>query len=345
MSWTIDGLVYQKRKRITISKTNVSATLTAFPLCVQIVSDANIGAVCKSDMTDLRFTNSTGTLLYSERESGAVAAGAASGIFWVNVTSISTSADTDIYCYYGNAGASAQATPAFVWDANYGAVYHLNQTGTNPQILDSKNANHSAAQIWTPTASQIIGNGSVMDGSTGYANIGHDSSINIAGALTISLWMKTVETTYKFIVGGYNTGTGNAGYGLMKTGITAHKLSAWMGGASWVTGGTSIDDGNWYRVNVVTSGTNCKIYVNGQQDGDGTITGLGAYTGDKFLGKYTGTGYNYGGALDEVSISNIARPVAWLKFEYFNQKDAAGQLTFQAQEISPAGGNFFQFFQ
>jgi hypothetical protein len=54
--WTVDSLEYANRKKITISTTNVDATLADFPIKVQLDADADIGAVCNADGFDLRFT-------------------------------------------------------------------------------------------------------------------------------------------------------------------------------------------------------------------------------------------------------------------------------------------------
>jgi hypothetical protein len=51
---------------------------------------------------------------------------------------VSSVTDTEIYIYYGNAGA-AEANDADTWNANYGVVYHLKEddAGMAPQAMDS----------------------------------------------------------------------------------------------------------------------------------------------------------------------------------------------------------------
>jgi hypothetical protein len=46
MAWLAD---YIKRKKITISKTNVTADLTDFPLLVKITGDTDIGGTSNAD--------------------------------------------------------------------------------------------------------------------------------------------------------------------------------------------------------------------------------------------------------------------------------------------------------
>ena len=79
--WTIDGLTYSRRKAIAISHANVTSALNNFALCLQISGDTDIGAVCRSDGADLRFTTQSGTLLYAEKESFAVSSARPAGCF------------------------------------------------------------------------------------------------------------------------------------------------------------------------------------------------------------------------------------------------------------------------
>ncbi|MDD1670167.1 MAG: hypothetical protein LUQ67_02445, partial [Methanomicrobiales archaeon] len=50
-------------------------------------------------------------------------------------------ADTTILMYYGNSGASNQQDAANVWDANYMAVYHLNQDPSGTVVDSTGHAN------------------------------------------------------------------------------------------------------------------------------------------------------------------------------------------------------------
>jgi hypothetical protein len=63
--------------------------------------------------------------------------------------SLSSITDTEIYIYYGHAGA-AEANDADTWNAHYGVVYHLKEdpAGTAPQAKDSTvNAVHGTYDI------------------------------------------------------------------------------------------------------------------------------------------------------------------------------------------------------
>ena len=46
--------------------------------------------------------------------------------------SLSNSADTVVYAYYGNAVATNQQNPTGVWDSNYKGVWHFGTPGSRP---------------------------------------------------------------------------------------------------------------------------------------------------------------------------------------------------------------------
>ena len=103
--WGVTSWPHRKRIDLPVP----TANLTDFPVEVPIIADAEIGATCRADGFDIRFTASDGTtLLDYERESFAVAGGEASGIFWVK--SDVAAAGTYIWCYYGNPAAADVST-------------------------------------------------------------------------------------------------------------------------------------------------------------------------------------------------------------------------------------------
>lgn len=149
LMWYNPGWLY--RKSITIDHTKVSSggeTYVNFPVLVSLASDADLAAHAQADGDDILFTLSDGrTKLNHELGSYTTATGAL--IAWVQVTGLSTSVDTVLYMYYGNATVSAQQVAAYAWDRNYKGVYHLSSTDTpytmtrfagNPVIAASSHA-------------------------------------------------------------------------------------------------------------------------------------------------------------------------------------------------------------
>ena len=84
--------------------------MTNFPMLFSVPNDANLAALAQSSGNDILFTASDGvTKLNHEIESYNSATGKL--IAWVQVPTLSPTADTVIYVYYGNASASNQQNP------------------------------------------------------------------------------------------------------------------------------------------------------------------------------------------------------------------------------------------
>ena len=111
LSWYgVAGWTY--RKSITIDHTKVSADLASFPVLVSI-TDSNLASHARADGYDILFTDSGGsTKLNHEIELYTSATGKL--VAWVNVPNVSSSVNTVLYMYYGNASASNQQNPTAV---------------------------------------------------------------------------------------------------------------------------------------------------------------------------------------------------------------------------------------
>jgi MSHA biogenesis protein MshQ len=167
-AWGVSGWSY--RKEITISHTNVDSDLTDFPLLVKISGDTDIGAHARSDGYDLRFTLADGTSLPYEREDFSISGGAATGDFWVKVPTISATADTTIYAYYGKSDATDGQSATSVWDSNFKGVWHAKEaTGVNWADSTSNGNTGTNNGVTATTSGQVDGGGS-FNGST--SNIG-----------------------------------------------------------------------------------------------------------------------------------------------------------------------------
>jgi len=109
---------WRYRKAIAIDANDVTADLTDFPVLVDLGADADLASDAQADADDILFTSSNGTTkLNHEIETFTSATGEL--VAWVKVPNLSSSADTVLYMYYGNAAAANQQTASGVWDINY----------------------------------------------------------------------------------------------------------------------------------------------------------------------------------------------------------------------------------
>ena len=137
--------------------TQVPADQSAFPLLVE-VADVGLSGHAQPDGDDFLFTAADGlTQLSHEIESYDSATGQL--LAWVNVPLLSSSVDTVLYLYYGNALAESQADPAGVWDSGYLAVHHLEETAglVTDSTANGNDGQLSSGDFWLrPSTAAII---------------------------------------------------------------------------------------------------------------------------------------------------------------------------------------------
>ena len=120
---------WSHRKTVTINHTKVAADLTNFPVLVDII-DSDLSSKAQSDGDDIAFTDYLMNKLDHEIERYDYNTGRL--VAWVRVPSLSSTSDTVLYMYYGNAAASSQQNATAVWDSSYIMVQHLEETPPSP---------------------------------------------------------------------------------------------------------------------------------------------------------------------------------------------------------------------
>ena len=172
-SWT-------NRKAITVDHTKVSGNLTNFPMLFS-VTDANLktvangGSVGKADGTDILFTASDGvTKLDHELEGYSSATGQVTA--WVRLPSLSSSADTVVYVYYGNAAAADQQNRTGVWDSNYKLVWHLGNGITLSGADSTSNGANGIVYSGGASAGKIAGGAAGMVQSDQWPGVGRPNT-------------------------------------------------------------------------------------------------------------------------------------------------------------------------
>ncbi len=155
---------WTRLKPITI--TNSNAALTNFQVMVTVAYDADMQA----DFDDIRFTDTTGTILNHWLESKT---DSTTATFWVKVPSIAaTGTTTTLYMYYGNSGVSttSSASSTFIYgddfstdtSANYTKGGHASSSVAvsggfmNITGVTTNNAVFAPTNQGTPPASYIV---------------------------------------------------------------------------------------------------------------------------------------------------------------------------------------------
>ena len=339
-SWTA-------RKRIRIDQTKVGAGGVAnFPVLISL-TDTGLKSKAQASGNDILFTSADGTTKLSH-EVERYTSSTGELIAWVKVPSLSSSADTDLFMYYGNAGATNQQDAVNVWDTAFKGVWHLKEDpgpGAAGDIKDStSNAKHGTASAAMTSANLVagkVGSGlSFISGGSGSGTLVDlgDQAVYQLAVYSWSMWVKgTVDPACN--AGGTNgqplwNADSQFNFAWQHTGCTFNKAAAHTDG-TWRSAQiqSPMSAGVWYHVAGTYDGTNLRVYLNGILE---ATTAHGApitAAGSLSLGNGVGA-TNFAGQLDEVRVSNTARSAAWLRTEYNNQSSPSTFYSVGAENAS-----------
>jgi len=328
---------WQYRKEITIDSDKVDDDLTDFPVLINI-TDTDLRDRAQDDGDDIAFTDDSGNQLHHEIEyfdgnNGDL-------IAWVNVTSLSSTADTALYIYYGNAGAVNQQNVEGVWDSNYMIVQHLDETsGTHydSTVYGNNATNYGSDQ---DAVGKIDGANS-FDGSSSYLEVPHDETITgFTDAFTASAWIKTDTNTVrqtifcKYLTTGDQRGwmvdlyddTGVSGYWTLQLSVSPNGESPhsfWLAPFQPVIG-------KWYHIAVVwESNQDPTFYINGEErnlvGGTDAISNIFNNDGTPLhIGKSSySSGREFDGVIDELQVLDVALSSSWISTEYNMMNDSS----------------------
>src|SRR3989344_1737536 len=348
--WYSTGGTWNYRKTITIDNVKVPNTdQTDFPVLVDI-TDSDLAANARSDGFDIFFTSSDGTTkLAHEREIYTTATGRLTT--WVKVPTLSTSVDTLIYMYYGNASSGDMQDVApiktAVWDSNYKGVWHLgagDSTAAN-FYQDSPTGNSDGTLTdgdgdVTQTDGQI---GKAMNFNTGDVDfITTADTAEGASTITVSAWVKlTNNTDYHGLMSHTNGSSASDGWWLTLV-VNQNNYNLSLSDADHTTAGFPSTVGNWYYLTVTFDDASNlgRAYHNGVpyvifNSADQITESASTFK----IGK---EGSSYGdsfwlGGIDEVRLSGMVRTEQWIQTEYNNMSATSTFYTLGSEESCDGG--------
>ncbi len=341
---------YQYRKSITISNTNISSTLTDFPLYIKITNDSNIGSAARNDGHDILFTDSSNSPLPYERESWSGGGGSsANGSFWVKTTlnaDNNTSTNDTIYVYYGYSNSTDNQDVADgnndVWNSNFAGVWHLAESATDEQVVSNKHIDSTINAKYGNQNGNAQTTGKI---SYGQAFDGVDDNVTMSSAayssrdITVTWWSKcgvvtpTAEGLFDINRGatdrlfGYHWSIGgqNGIYiDYRDTSASTHNVRILD---------SSITQSDWHYFAAIWNETarTLTIYKDGIAQSASMVSSPTIPSGtDTRIG--IGAVANEGNvSIDEFRISSTSLSSAWIRFEYENMSSATNELTFGSQ--------------
>ncbi|MFA6185457.1 MAG: DUF2341 domain-containing protein [Candidatus Shapirobacteria bacterium] len=212
------------------------------------------------------------------------------------------------YCIPGDTSACASPVAEYKMDEGIGTTAY-DTSGNNI------NAGFNSTPTWTQGK---IGKSLNFNGTTNYLT---NTRKVITGGLTFGVWIKTTSTdsttTYdgnaaQNIIGD-STGGVALGFGVHGGKVRyQHYTSAWYS----VLGSTSVNDGLWHYISVTHNSSTgaIVIYVDGKQDGSGTLAYNGSSAYDIIARGYGGDYFT--GQLDQIRIYNYVRTPAQIAYDY-----------------------------
>jgi hypothetical protein len=342
------GFNFQYCKKITVDHTQVSSSLTRYPLLINITGDddlktvANGGRVQNSQGWDIVFKTS-GCVNYDheiEKYDGA------NGdlVAWVQIPTLSSSTDTEIYMYYGATVICSTENPTAVWDARFRAVYHLND-----DFQDSTQYNHDGTNNGATFTASKIGNGALFNPSDGFDYIDLGTWDMSSDDITIQAWVwpndfnqndprvvskcadwGSSNQQHVFMLSLTNGDNGeNRMRQRIKTGTDNSLGTVTLLGTS--PNGYLPTAQTWYHLAGTyeddnSAGTEMRLYMNGLDAGQIAHAGYirenswPIWIGANPYGS-SNSSYSWDGVLDEVRILSSDLSQDWLATEYRNHND------------------------
>jgi len=321
--WDINWMY---RKEVIINHSEVDADLGDFPVLVSFSSDDDLSnpAKCQVDGDDIVFTDKNGVQLSHEIEFFDDSIGEL--ITWVKVPNLSSSVNTTLYMYYGNADSGNQQDITGVWDSSYMIVQHFNET-SGTHYDSTSNGNNGAPQ--GSLNQNLVGK---IDGADGFdatndwINCGGSGSLDIGSAITIEAWVNRTAMgtgTYPGIANRAGS-TSYHRYQLRYKTTATTSVQFFLGDGSGykvISSNSDLPLNTWTHIVGTWGGSTMLLFINGvQQTNTDSFTGSPTFTSSNVLeiGRYSTSSY-FAGGIDEVRISNVQRNSSWIVTEYNNQ--------------------------
>lgn len=331
-------IFFNYQKDITIDHTKVAATLTNFPVLIDI-TDPDLQTKVLSGGNDIAFKLDNEPLAHDielfEQSSGHL-------IAWVKVPILSSTTDTVITMLYGSENAPA-SNSGNVWD-DYATVQHLNNDPSGI-IFDSTFNNHDGTPYGTMDSNDLIdgkiGDAISFDGTDDMICIGQIDTDQWT-QFTMSAWVYhtfnddnrvfskslstsptshiiTLRVAKNRVSNRINT-DGVGGTGLSQDGNTTVTLGAWHYISwSWSASRESVIcymDGNPV-IEVTCDGDTIldsdAVFVIGNTD----------LLNDRF----------WNGYIDEARLTTMVRSEDWVNTEYNNQNNPSGFYSVETESV------------
>jgi hypothetical protein len=308
---------WEYRKSITINAIQVEDDLTDFPVMIDIF-DIDLRDKARVDGYDIFFADPISEerldheVEYYDSSTGKLVA-------WVRIPYLSSSTNTTIDMYYGNFGQSIpMENPQAVWDANYSAVWHLNN-----DFEDSTRNVHHGVNTGSEDIGAIIANGQDFenDDSSDRIDVGN---WNVPGqGLTLQAWVnfETFASDGRVISKADGGNNNDHTWMLSEVNDTIRMRLTTSSTIALEATSISLSTTPWYFFIGTYDGNTMRLRIDKTEVNSTSQTGDIQQDARKIaIGNQPEGGWKgLDGILDEVRVSSIRRSDTWLNTEYNNQ--------------------------
>ena len=324
--WTI-------RKKIVLDTSSAGAGITepigTVPVLIRLFEGNFRFANAQPDGSDLRFFAEDGkTPLAFHLEKFDPLLNEA--FVWVKIPDLKPAAQTTIWLYYGNTGKAGKAEDAKgTYDADTVLVYHFNERGQ--PAYDSTTTGNNAQNPGLPAEGSLIGSGLRIDGKNTVTIPASPSLFWTEGsALTWSAWVRFGPPQPQAIFFSRRDG---AKYFLIgaDNGMPFVEV-IYQGATVRSPGGAPVAANSWHHLAVVAAGEKIALYLDGEPYATTpaalpALNGPTIVGGDGVGGLMNSAGAGFGGELDELEISRVARSPGFIKLAALSQgRDSTSKL-------------------
>lgn len=327
---------WSKRIHLTIDSSNIDDNLTDFPVMVHLNNTTASGVFDELGASYKKlaiYTDDHNHQCYIEVERWDDSNGFA--WLWVKVPTVSSITDGGLYLYYDSSrpdnntyvGLVTSSAAETVWDNNFVAVYHMGQdpSGGAGAIKDSTSNVYHGTPNGSMDSSDLVdgkvGKALDFDGTDDFIEIYSSGELVAQDTITVSAIVKNDNTSSRNLF--VQNDNDNAYYTHQIRLNTGINYDNYLPSGGDISGPASFDTVNFHYISVVRSGSTVTTYYNGLP----TITGTGDSRDSSADVDRTLIGAQYysaaaqdpfDGVIEEVRISDYARPAAWIKAEYYS---------------------------
>jgi biopolymer transport protein ExbB len=333
---------WQQREKIQFDATSKAAdmkdALTDVPVLVRLHTGNFNFSSAKADGADLRFVGADdkSPLKYHIEKFNPKEEIA---LIWVKVPRIAGGSNQDfIWMYYGNPSAPDGQDPGGTYDVNQVAVYHLGEKDGNPRDATAY-ANHVAGFTGKLGLPSVVGSGAAFSNSTGgQMTIARSPSISFTKGFTFSAWVRLNQASGNAHLFSWDDGIQSIVIGIDNANAYC-SLGYGRGPATATPKTAALTPNRWQHLAVtVDPEKRITLYLDGKEASASVLNrAVPAPSADIIIGGAAKGGNSFIGDLDEVQLSNIARPAGWMKAAFQGQ-GPEGVLTSYLEEESGGGG-------